>query len=113
MQSQYPVIEAVLMGIRAMKTSPVVVARESYLRAARRARPRKGTAPRCTQQGYPGKMLRQASSPPSGKDPQFFRAAPSTPGRDAREILPQPWGRIASRNISVFPRAAEIGSALR
>src|SRR6202789_4153418 len=41
MQSQYPVIEAVLMGIRAMKTSPVVVARESYLRAAQRARLRR------------------------------------------------------------------------
>src|SRR5579863_3581711 len=43
MQSQYPVIEAVLMGIRAMKISPVVVARESYLCGARRATLRKGT----------------------------------------------------------------------
>src|SRR3984885_10881992 len=43
MQSQYPVIEAVLMGIRAMKTSPGVVARESYLGALRRARLCQGT----------------------------------------------------------------------
>src|SRR5271163_2028216 len=43
MQSQYPVIEAVLMGIRAMKASPLVVARESYLGAVQRARLRKGS----------------------------------------------------------------------
>src|SRR5580693_4709838 len=64
MQSQYPVIEAVLMGISAIKTSPVVVARKSYLGGVQRARLRKGTQRRGRQERLSPLHLRHAERIP-------------------------------------------------
>src|SRR5271154_6473688 len=110
MQSQYPVIEAVLMGIRAMKTSRVVVARESYLRAAHRARLRKGTAlhagqRRRNQAGFISVILKGS--------PIFSCSSIHTRSGCDKNTSTTLGSNCLPEYFCISARAAEIGSALR